>query len=109
MRSVHIQPKRVALALAVCVQIGVPLFALGHGVPSRFGFHMFSGREVLRVEVVNRQGDAEPASINRWVANRRPELDWTRHLPERMCEDYPRGFTVTVSTSDNVRSFACSG
>ena len=94
-------------AVLVVVQLGIPLVALTNGVPSRFGFHMFSGREGLSVHVVDDSGADLPLELDDYVAAGRPELDWSKVLPEFICEREAEAAVVTVSSRHTRRALSC--
>jgi len=97
------------VAAAVVVQLAVPAVALWHGVPSRFGFHMYSGRSTgLAVEVLDVQGQRLDVDLDDFVASGRPELDWTEVLPEAVCAGTPAAVQVTVRSRGRERSVSCA-
>lgn len=103
------RPRRLrVIAAAIVVQVAVPTVALAHGVPSRFGFHMYSGQESgLVLEVFDAQGDALAVDLDDYVASGRLELDWTEVLPEAVCRKTPEAVVVTVRSRSRERSVTC--
>jgi hypothetical protein len=100
--------KRRLLVAAVVVQIAVPAMALMKSPPTRFGFQMYSGQGWTSVEVIGSSGDAIDVDIESYVAGAlRPELDWTRNLPEVLCSSVRGAAWVTVTQLDRSRSLAC--
>ena len=97
------------IAAAVVLQVAVPAVALAHGVPSRFGFHMYSGRTPgLAVEVLDVAGRPLVVDLDDYVASGRPELDWTAVLPEAICARTPAAAEVSVRSRDHERSISCA-
>jgi hypothetical protein len=96
------------VAGAVVLQVVVPAVALANGVPSRFGFHMYSGRDLgLAVEVVDARGRSLAVDMNDYTASGRPELDWTEVLPEAICRKTPEAAEVVVRSQGHERSVTC--
>jgi hypothetical protein len=86
----------------------VPAVALSNGVPSRFGFQMYSGKGGATVEAVNAHGEVVPVDLGHIVPGvLRPELDWTGVLPEAVCAATPSADRVTVSQPEHQRSVPC--
>lgn len=86
----------------------MPAVALAHGVPSRFGFHTYSGQTPgLAVEVLDAQGRPLVVDLDDYVVSGRPELDWTEVLPEAICRKIPEAVEVTVRSRDRDRSITC--
>ena len=97
------------IVAAVVIQVAVPAAALAHGVPSRFGFHMYSGRDLgLAIEVVDSGGRRLQVDLDDYAASGRPELDWTEVLPEAICRRTPEAAEVTVRSQGNERSVTCA-
>ena len=95
------------LAAALAVQVVVPLVATLNGVPSRFGFHMYSGREHLTLIAVDEDGRAVPVDVSTLVANVRYELDWSLVLPALVCAELPSAHRVTVTSGDETATRTC--
>ena len=95
------------VAAALAVQVVVPLVATLHGIPSRLGFHMYSGREHLVLIAVDKDGRAVPVDVSTLVANVRYELDWSRVLPALVCEELPAVHRVTVASGDETATRTC--
>jgi hypothetical protein len=96
------------IAAALGIQLTVPILALLDGVPSRFGFHMYSGHNGIDVRAEDIRGTDVKVNWGHLVAHRRPELDWTSVLPERICADVPEAARVTVRSGQSTRSLECS-
>lgn len=95
-------------AVLVVVQIGIPAAAFANGVPSRFGFQMYSGHEeALSVRVVNRAGVEIPIDLDDYVASGRGEIDWSGALPEFVCARHADAAVVTVTSRDRSRTLSC--
>lgn len=100
--------RRRLVVAAIAVQVTVPVVALAHGVPSRFGFHMYSGQTPgLAVEVLDVQGQPLAVDLDDYVASGRPELDWTDVLPEAICRHTVAAAEVTVRSRHHERSLTC--
>lgn len=98
---------RVA-GLLVVVQLAVPTVALASGVPSRFGFHMFSGHEeTLVVQVLDRDGHEMLIDLDDYVASGRGEIGWAGRLPEFICGHNAEAGVVTVTSRGERRTVAC--
>jgi len=92
----------------IAAQIAVPAVALANGVPSRFGFQMYSGQGGVTVEAVDARGKAVPVDLEGLVPGLlRPEFNWTDALPEAVCAAKPSAARVTVRQSDHERSVRC--
>lgn len=88
------------VAAVIVAQFSVPLVVLTvQQPPARWGWQMYSG--LGAVEIVVRDVDGEVLD-EQWAPKvlpraMRPELDWSRHLPERICAVVTGAETVTVS------------
>jgi hypothetical protein len=92
----------------IALQVVVPAVALTNGVPSRFGFQMYSGQGAVTVEAVDARGDEVPVDLDEIVPGLlRPEFDWTNALPEAVCAAEPSADRVTVRQPDHERSVRC--
>lgn len=90
------------------LQVAVPVAAFADGVPSRFGFHMFSGHaEPLEVRVLDRSGAEVATDIDDFVASGRGEIDWSRRLPAFICARLEGAAVVTVTSRGRTRSLTC--
>jgi hypothetical protein len=96
-----------ALVAVLAIQVAVPTVATLHGVPSRFGFHMYSGNERLSVVAVDGAGSDVPIDVSALVAKLRYELDWSRILPDLVCREVPSVHRVVVTSGDNTASRTC--
>jgi hypothetical protein len=94
-------------AVLVAVQLLIPAAAFANGVPSRFGFHMFSGREGLSVSVLDDAGAHLRIDVDDYVAAGRPELDWLQALPDIICERLEDAAVVTVTSRVGSRTVSC--
>lgn len=98
----------VVLAI-IGAQFCVPLVALVASTPpTRLGFQMYSGLGGVDITVVDKGGEElEPDLGAVLVAPPRPEIDWTRRLPEALCE-VPGAARVTVARAgENSRTVEC--
>jgi hypothetical protein len=95
------------LVAVLAIQVAVPAVATLHGVPSRFGFHMYSGNERLSVVAVDDDGADVPVDVGSLVAKLRYELDWSRVLPELVCREVPAVHHVVVTSGDHTASRTC--
>ena len=99
---------RWVLAAVIAVQIAVPAIALTNGVPSRFGFQMYSGQGGVVVSAVDARGRAVKVDLAGIVPGLpRPEFDWTGALPEAICAATPAAERVTVRQQDKKRNVRC--
>lgn len=95
------------LVAVLAIQVVVPAVATLHGVPSRFGFHMYSGNERFSVVAVDDDGTDVPIDVNSLVAKIRYELDWSQVLPEVVCREVPSVHRVVVTSGDHTASRTC--
>ena len=99
---------RWLVAAAIVVQVAVPAVALFNGVPSRFGFQMYSGQGGVRVEAFDARDRAVRVDLDSIVPGLvRPEFDWTPALPEAVCAATPSAARVTVRQQGHQRSVRC--
>lgn len=101
-------PRGVVLTV-IAAQFCVPLIALvGSAPPTRLGFQMYSGEGGIDITVEDRHGEElDPPLGDVLAVPLRAELDWTRRLPEALCE-VPGAALVTVSrTGENSRTVEC--
>lgn len=102
--------RRLASVVAVIVvlQLLVPAFALVlPDKPHRLGWQMYSGLGQHEVEVVDQDGVAVTVQWDEVLAwPRRPELDWTQHLPEHLCQ-HLEAEELTVTAGPAVRTMTC--
>lgn len=95
----------------IAAQFCVPLVALvASEPPTRLGFQMYAGTggvESLVVEDVD--GEELEVDFSRILAvELRAEIDWTRRLPEALCENVPDAARVTVTrVRENSRTLEC--
>jgi len=84
------------VVLVVVLQVTVPLVALVRpDHPNRFGFQMFTAQgHSVDVRAVDDEG--RPIVLPPTARDLRPEADWTRILPARLCAALPEAHTVTV-------------
>lgn len=99
--------RRHWLVAVIALQVAVPAVVTLHGVPGRFGFHMYSGQERLEVHAVDQRGREVPVDVAGLVAKVRYELDWTVTLPRHICGSDPRIAKVHVVSSDRRATVAC--
>lgn len=99
-------PPRWVLGV-LAVQALVPLVVtLGSPVPSRLGFHMYSGDDLVTFSATDAEGRPIPID-DPDVGRLRSELPWTGRLPEHLCRQLPTAATVTVRQPDDVRTVKC--
>jgi hypothetical protein len=92
----------------VAVQLTIPAAAFAQGVPSRFGFQMFSGHEeALAVRVLDRAGQELVIDLDDYVASGRAEIDWSGRLPDFICDHNAQAGLVTVTSGDKSRTVSC--
>lgn len=104
----HLSATQWLLAAVVATQLVVPAIALLGAPPTRFGFQMYSAQGGAVVEVVDRAGRDVHVDLGEVLAGTpRPELDWTRVLPERICESEPQAVRVTVIQPEHERTVRC--
>jgi len=103
-------PRRlvVAIAVVIALQIIVPTIAFIPAPPQRFSFQMYSARGGIEVTVIDDQGverafDAEPL-----VGQLRPEIDWSRTLPEQVCATEEGLAAVKITQFEMVRIVECA-
>ena len=97
-----------ALGAVIALQVAVPTVALVFGdPPAMFSFPMYSGRGQVTVHVLDDQGNQLPYQQWSKVAGDRPEIDWTRYLPEHLCEVVPHAHTVTVTQQGREGRLTC--
>lgn len=98
-----------AIAGVIAVQVAVPLVALFDDPPTRFGFQMYSAVGGTDVSVRDDSGHKLPFDPATVLAGQlRPEVDWTRRLPERVCAAVPQAHTVTVRRPHQERTVTCN-
>lgn len=97
----------VAVVAVVVVQFTVPFLALLQPPPTRFGFQMYSGLGGADVRVIDESGESHRVPMERVAANFRPELNWTRHLPEYLCSTWPHAVSIHVRQAEQSRSLSC--
>ncbi|CCG02929.1 hypothetical protein [Blastococcus saxobsidens] len=89
-------------------QVTVPTLALLDEPPTRFGFQMYSAQGGVEVTATDVHGSRfTPDLTNSLAGSLRPEFDWTRSLPEFVCEVTPRAVGVTVTQPEQKRSVRC--
>lgn len=96
-----------AVVAVVLLQFAVPLLALLQPPPTRFGFQMYSGRGGAEVRVVDDSGESHPVPMDRVAAIFRPELNWTRYLPEYLCSTRHHAVAIHVRQAEQSRSLSC--
>ena len=106
------RPDRARLAsvvlIVIVLQFFVPLVALiVPDKPNRLGWQMYSGHGGGLVTVTDAQGRAVDVDCGEVLPKtRRPELDWTRHLPEHLCS-HVEVDRLTVTIGDSSRTLTC--
>jgi hypothetical protein len=100
---------RTAVMLGVvALQFLVPAVALTREPPTRLGFQMYSATGGVEIEVFDRNGHELKVDYSSVVAGSfRPELQWTRRLPEYLCSRFPRAAVVEVTDSSRERMIRC--
>ena len=100
--------RRGLVATVIAAQFCVPLVALlASAPPTRLGFQMYSGLGGLEVTVEDEQGETleyDPGDV--LPVSPRIEIDWTRRLPEALCE-VTGAARVTVERPEATRTVAC--
>ncbi|EON23213.1 hypothetical protein CF8_2755 [Nocardioides sp. CF8] len=94
------------LLAVIAAQVAVPAVALGLA-PAPFGFQMYAGTGWTQVEVTRHDGSTMQIHPTGLVANYRAEIDWTRRLPERICESDSAIAAVTVRRWREDRTLTC--
>lgn len=93
---------------AVFLQAALPFVAFLGEPPTRFGFQMYSGLGHASVQAQSASGEPIRLELSDLVAgSMRPDMDWTRILPEHVCANVPGVATVTVSQSSKHRDLTC--
>lgn len=100
--------RRGLVATVIAAQFCVPLVALlASAPPTRLGFQMYSGLGGLDITVEDERGEEleyDPADI--LAVSPRIEIDWTRRLPEALCEATGAA-RVTVGRPEATRTVTC--
>lgn len=87
--------------LFLLIQTGVPLVRLWAPRPARFGWQMFSANpQRVRFFLVMRDGTTQPATLGRYVAQSRGEVNLERALPPHLCRVVPNLASVQIIASD---------
>ncbi len=89
----------------VLAQFAVPAIALTQEKPARFGFQMYSGYGVGTITVLDdtdAEIDFELSDV--FPRSLRPELDWTRYVPEHLCAQLPQAATIVIEQDLTGRS-----
>lgn len=77
------------IVLLVAAMVLVPAWGLLHK-PARFGWQMYaSASRVPEFTLVHSSGQRDPVRPADFIANRRPEVRYERHLPPLLCERFP--------------------
>ena len=85
------------LAAVIAVQFAVPAVALLQEKPARFGFQMYSGYGEGSITVLDRDGAELEVDLSALLPRTlRPELDWTRYVPEHFCAELPDAETIVI-------------
>jgi hypothetical protein len=93
------------LGAVIALQVAVPAVALTLEPPTRFGFQMYSGYGDGEIGVLDASGaaiDVDYAEV--LPRSLRPELDWTRHVPEHLCAKIPGAATIVVEQNGSGRT-----
>jgi hypothetical protein len=98
---------RRLIATIIAAQLVIPTAALVHGIPSRFGFHMYSGHPGVVVKAWDLEGAPVETNWAALVAGARAELDYTAALPEKLCSSVLRAARVEVRSLDKRRVLKC--
>lgn len=100
---------RGVVITVIAAQFCVPLVALvASEPPTRLGFQMYSGLGELEVTVEDERGEDMDYDAGEALAVApRIEIDWTRHLPEALCEVTEGAARVTVSQSGVTTTAEC--
>lgn len=94
------------LWLVVAVQVAVPVVALVNA-PAQYGFQMYSGRDWTGIEVLDADGEKIEVPFETYIAHIRPDIDWTKRLPEYLCEHVPGAAKVKVVRLRGSRCLEC--
>lgn len=96
------------VAAILVLQFLVPAVALVlPGKPHRLGWQMYSGIGYHELTAVDQDGEALTVPWEDILpAPRRVELDWTRHLPERLCH-HVTADELTVTVGHAKRTVTC--
>lgn len=105
----RIGAKRAVLLAVVAAQFVVPTIALlGSTPPTRFGFQMYSAQGWVKVKIFDESGHRITFDQSAHVAGLlRPELDWTRRLPEHLCRSVAGAARVVVDQPERRRDHRC--
>ena len=88
--------------LFLLIQTAVPLVQLWAPRPARFGWQMFSARQQsARFSLVLRDGTAQPAKLDLYVAQSRGEVDLGKALPRHLCRVVPDLAAVQITAPDS--------
>ncbi len=98
----------VVVLLVLVLQVAVPLTALVlPGKPHRLGWQMYSGLGAGAIVVTDIGGKTIDVLWDDILAKGwRPELDWSRHLPEMLCARLGQE-QITVAIGDEKRTLSC--
>lgn len=98
----------VVVLLVMVLQVAVPLTALVlPEKPHRLGWQMYSGLGAGTIVVTGTHGEAIDVNWDDILAKGwRPELDWSRHLPEVLCARLGQE-QITVAIGDSRSSITC--
>ena len=96
------------MVAVIVAQVAVPLVALlASDPPTRLGFQMYSATGTLEITVQDRHGDEVEVDVRDVLGTSpRPEIDWTKRLPEALCE-VPEAHRVTVTKDEASRTVTC--
>lgn len=84
------------IILLIALQVLVPLGATLHQVPSKLGFHMYTGFEFWQLTVKDADGDILDVDRSKWIAVPREDLDWSPRIAPVICAEVPDAAVVTV-------------
>ncbi|MFF2389109.1 hypothetical protein [Agromyces sp. NPDC058104] len=98
----------VAVVIVIALQVAVPLVLALQPPPRQYGFQMYSGLGAATVTWFDAQGDEHAfTDFDDVVAKHRPDIDWTRGLPEAVCAHEPTAVEVRVAQSGRERGVEC--
>lgn len=97
----------LVVVLVIALQIVVPTVAFLLPPPQRFGFQMYAARGEIGVEVIDEQGASRPFDSRPLVGQLRPEIDWRRSLPDRVCAFVADAAAVRITQFGDDRIVEC--
>ncbi|WP_353815987.1 hypothetical protein [Agromyces sp. SYSU T00266] len=96
------------MVIVVALQVIVPVIAFLPAPPQRFSFQMYSARGGIEVVVIDEDGEQRPFDAEPLVGQLRPEIDWSRTLPERVCAAEDGVAAVKITQFERERIVECA-